>query len=433
MIYYIKEATEGQVVDFFDNLEVDGIGLDIADDEIVWHRYRHKYEKDYLTFVAQEAGTFKFSGSTSSNTLQYSLNDGETWTALAHDTNSPTVAAGGKILWKASGLTINPSNGVGKFVSSNRFEAEGNVMSLLYGDDFKGQTSLEGKVWAFACLFRASTGITTAENLILPATTLVYACYDGMFRGCTTLTTAPELPATVLDEYCYEGMFSGCTSLITPPELPATTLTRSCYMAMFVGCSSLTTAPELPATTLATYCYGNMFKGCTSLRIAPELPATTLDTYCYCYMFRDCTSLTIAPELPATALTNTCYQYMFAGCTGLATAPELPATTLAGSCYRNMFRGCTSLTTAPELPATTLANYCYEYMFSGCTSLNYIKCLTSSGMTATQCLSNWVSGVASTGTFVKSPSATTGSTDGDSQWLINSPNGIPEGWTVQDA
>ena len=111
------------------------------------------------------------------------------------------------------------------------------------------------------------------------------------------------------------------------------------------------------------------------------------------------------------------------GCTSLTTAPNLPATTLASYCYQNMFRSCQSLKTAPELPTTTLAKYCYENMFYGCTSLNYIKCLATN-ISATNCKKNWVNGVASTGTFVKA-SSMTGWTTGV--------NGIPSGWTVQNA
>ena len=60
-----------------------------------------------------------------------------------------------------------------------------------------------------------------------------------MFRGCTSLTTAPALPATTLTEYCYANMFYGCTSLTTAPTLPATTLANNCYATMFWGCTSL--------------------------------------------------------------------------------------------------------------------------------------------------------------------------------------------------
>ena len=89
-----------------------------------------------------------------------------------------------------------------------------------------------------------------------------------MFRGCTSLTTAPELPATTLVGGCYQSMFEGCSSLATAPSLPAITLASDCYRSMFYGCTSLTTAPALPATTLRQECYKSMFQGCTGLKIS---------------------------------------------------------------------------------------------------------------------------------------------------------------------
>ena len=170
-----------------------------------------------------------------------------------------------------------------------------------------------------------------------------------------------------------------------------------------------------------TYC----FTGCTGLTDASNLvlPATTLTSYCYYFMFRDCTGLTSAPSLPATTLAHGCYNTMFRGCRSLTQAPALPATTLAQGCYQYMFTGCTSLTTAPELPAETLADYCYFGMFQGCTNLNYIKCLATD-ISASSSRNNWVSGVASSGKFVKAASMT-GWTTGTS--------GIPNNWTVEDA
>ena len=119
-------------------------------------------------------------------------------------------------------------------------------------------------------------------------------CYSSMFRGCTSLTTAPALPATTLADYCYASMFYGCTSLTTAPALPATTLADYCYNFMFYGCKSLTTAPALPATTLASGCCFSMFQGCTSLTTAPALPATTLASGCYSYMFYGCRKIKLS-------------------------------------------------------------------------------------------------------------------------------------------
>ena len=125
--------------------------------------------------------------------------------------------------------------------------------------------------------------------------------------------------------------------------------------------------------------------------------------------------------LPATILSEDCYTSMFEHCTSLTTAPELPATTLAGYCYYSMFSDCTSLTTAPELPVTTLTEGCYGYMFYGCSNLNYIKAMFTTTPSNTY-TSNWVQGVAATGTFVKSTAAS---------WNVTGANGIPTGWTVQ--
>ena len=99
----------------------------------------------------------------------------------------------------------------------------------------------------------------------------------------------------------------------------------------------------------------------------------------------------------------------------------LPSKELCARCYESMFANCPRLTQAPELPATTLAPYCYRYMFNGCTNLNYIKMLATD-ISADGCLYKWVSGVASSGTFVKNKYAA---------WNITGNSGIPTGWTVK--
>ena len=131
------------------------------------------------------------------------------------------------------------------------------------------------------------------------------------------------------------------------------------------------------------------------------LPATTLAFGCYAAMFYGCTSLTSAPALPATTLVSSCYASMFRGCTGLTSAPALPAMTMTMNCYYCMFYGCTGLTSTPVLPATTLAEYCYKEMFKGCSNLNTVICLATNN-SATDCTTDWLDGVASTGTFYKS-------------------------------
>lgn len=243
----------------------------------------HDYSLDYLTFEALEPTTFSFS----TNNLQYSLDNGSTWATLTAGNSTPQLSIGDKILWKQTGLTPSslPSNyGIGTFSATGNFKVYGNIMSLYYGDNFIGQTSLYGKDYAFHGLFTGNTHLFDASNLILPTNTLAQGCYANMFIGCTSLITAPKiLPATTLTDNCYQQMFQNCTSLKTAPKLPATTLASQCYEAMFSYCSSLTTATVLPAMTLSDYCYFEMFQDCTSLNYIKCL-ATDISAY-YCTDF----------------------------------------------------------------------------------------------------------------------------------------------------
>ena len=413
---------------------------------------RPKPEGKYMTMTVLDgdAGTTiapTVTGSLPNLNLQYRINSNGDWTNFIVGTTADIqVVSGDWVQFKGvneSGISDSTQNYLNFAISGNSVALSGNVMSLIDGI---GNTKVIPCIGCFLNLFK-DTNIKTVTKDFLPATTLAEGCYDFMFWRCTSLTQAPELPATTLYNYCYDSMFYGCTALTTAPVLHATTLKQACYKSMFQGCTSLTTAPELPATTLESSCYQSMFQGCTSLTTAPKLPVTTISERCYESMFQGCTSLTTAPELPSTTLANLCYSNMFSGCTALTTAPALNATTLANSCYMFMFNGCTALTTAPALNATTLESSCYKSMFEGCTSLttapklpatklvtncytgmfrmcqnlNYVECYAKN-ISALSALKNWLSGVASSGTFVKR-SGVSYKTGAD---------GIPSGWTVEE-
>ena len=199
-----------------------------------------------------------------------------------------TIPANGKLYLKA---TTN-NWGFNKISANKNHNIGGNIMSLLYGDNFEGQTTFPTNSTTFTMAFMQDNKLINAESLVLPVTTLNPYCYQQMFGYCSSLTTAPALPATTLAQNCYSYMFSSCTSLIEAPTLPATTLANYCYNAMFSGCTALTTIPEtLPATTLTNGCYKQMFQNCSTLTTAPVLPATTLVSSCYYDMFEGCRSL----------------------------------------------------------------------------------------------------------------------------------------------
>ncbi len=149
-------------------------------------------------------------------------------------------------------------------------------------------------------------------------------------------------------------------------------------------------------------------------------PDNTLAPKCYMQMFRNCTSLTRAPQFRVEGTAYRCCYNMFRQCTNLTdiSGVELPAMTLSQDCYRELLRQCSKVKTAPTLPAKTLVTECYRQMFSN-SGVTTIICLATD-ISATSCLSEWMSGVPSKGTFYKAPGVD----------YPRDPNGIPSGWTV---
>lgn len=222
----------------------------------------HDYSKDYLTFRVLSNGTIGWNsiGSGSAKAIQYSKNNGVWATITASSTMSIPVVVGDVIRFKGTNTRYCEANkanyssfgstegGVGG--GTALFNVEGNIMSLVYGDNFDGQTTLTS-TYNFCQLFKC-THCVSAENLVLPTMTLT--------------------------QYCYRAMFSRCGDLIKVPALPATTLAKGCYWYMFEQSPSFTDAPELPAETLVTECYGHMFEACTSLNYIKCMAVTGFST-----------------------------------------------------------------------------------------------------------------------------------------------------------
>ena len=262
----------------------------------------HDYSRDYLTLEAVGNTSFWFIARDDVNhsrTIYFSVDDGQTWTQTTSTSSATpfvTINAGEHILLKGNNMTYADYNSSTTSYDENMFSttsgqfiAYGNIMSLVYGDNFIGQNTLTGD-HNFSMLF-STNNFMNAENLILPATTLTPYCYSGMFNGAVGLSNAPKLPATTLAPYCYSLMFSHCTyNLITAPELPATTLAEGCYSGMFDTCQYLTTAPELPATTLVDWCYNSMFISCKSLNNIKMLATDVSANRCLNYWVYDVSS-----------------------------------------------------------------------------------------------------------------------------------------------
>ena len=178
--------------------------------------------KNYMRFVAIEDSQINLTslnintGETDTSLDLKHSKDGITWTQ--YDFNPIPLAVGETLYLKGNNengftdmilgrlCTFGDLSllGIPSTPSTGKFECHGNIMSLLFGDDFEDKTTIPNEF-----------------------------CFYFQFCCCDGLLTAPELPATTLADACYTYMFDGCTSLTTAPELPATTLVQSCYMEMF--------------------------------------------------------------------------------------------------------------------------------------------------------------------------------------------------------
>lgn len=303
--------------------------------------------------------------------------------------------------------------------------ASGNTSSLLSeSENIFSIMKIYDKVGTniFRSLFASCTNLRTAPEL--PVENTRQHCYASMFMGCTSLINMPTLYATEMVTGAYQFMFSGCTSLKNIQPLIATKLNNTCYRGMFYGCTSLTIIPELPATILAMQCYESMFNDCVSLTSVPGFKFITAAESCCASMFNNCVAIDIVNQndefiLKPTKLYNKSYYKMFAGCKKLSKAPEICAIELGDNCCASMFNGCESLIQAPTLPAIKLALGCYTAMFAGCIKLNHIECLSEVDCTSGDYTTYWLRGVAKSGVF---------RCKNKNHWLINSDNGIPNGW-----
>lgn len=235
----------------------------------------HNYSLDYFTIESlEDNNTIKIGKNKSPNnlSLSYSTNDGETWTSLTISSaqDITTINTGDKIIFKGVNNSIaNAWDSYYRFNSSKNFKVYGNAMSLLFGDNFTSNSEFtSGTTFNLCGLFYGTTTLTDASNLILPATTCTLSCYNGTFRGCTSLTVAPQLPAIYSAQDCYSSMFEGCINLEEAPAINLTNMSQASCKRMFcmnrnskITTPKMTKSPILHVATPASNCYEEMFKG----------------------------------------------------------------------------------------------------------------------------------------------------------------------------
>lgn len=141
--------------------------------------------------------------------IEYSIN-GDSWVTIPSSLSGTTidVNAGDVVSFRGVNSTIYGSTFSG---TTAQFNAKGNALSIVDKYHFNELTEVPER--ALCNLFRRCNTLIHTSGLTLPATTLSFACYQGMFIYCSNMVDSPVLPALTLAPYCYQGIFLGCTNL----------------------------------------------------------------------------------------------------------------------------------------------------------------------------------------------------------------------------
>lgn len=305
------------------------------------------------------------------------------------------ILSSGVICWKSKSLpkTIEYRINGGNWTSLTS-TASGATFSVSVGDtvEFRGNNEGYATSQSAYSYFNGTTARFIAKGNIMSlinsedfenSTSLVGWAFSCLFYGCSTLVDAYQLllPATE---------FTTSSTMTTA---------QAAYRMMFQDCSNLERGPmELPVLTLKGASYEMMFYGCSKLIQAPEIKATFVGGYSLGHMFYHCSSLLAPPPYIIADNNNQGYG------------------------MKCMFQGCTSLTYSPYIDIQNPGIQFFNQTFNGCSSLKKITCVITK-LNASDEFHSWVSGVPSTGEFIKHPSA---------NWSRGN-NGIPTGWTVTDA
>ena len=142
MVYLKLFNTDAERTAYTENIEY----VSFTEDINKVHIHYYDYAADYLTLVIKSAGTIQYSANTRydgsyDNSLSYSQNDAD-WTSKQNNFTIQ-VAVGDIVKFKGNGgLTYSSMGytgpmGIGRFSGSTAsFDVEGNITSLIFGDNF---------------------------------------------------------------------------------------------------------------------------------------------------------------------------------------------------------------------------------------------------------------------------------------------------------
>ena len=243
------------------------------------------------------AGTNTLSMEANANkTIQYSTDNGATWTTMTVGANTITMTQGARVYFQGD---LGSDFVMPKFTCTNDWAMIGEVAALHNYN----WTSTSGGIENY---WRNNTTLKEAD---LDFSTLVTfgGRSNSVFQGSGVTRVSMDF-RSLTSANRFEGMCNGCANL-TYYHLNISSYTNINTNGVFAGqtnggCNSLTTIEIdfAPNTFIGDWCFSGAFCECPNLVNAPDMRNITgVDMGSTYYLFRNCSSLNkvIAPSVPS--------------------------------------------------------------------------------------------------------------------------------------
>lgn len=194
----------------------------------------------HLDFTAEEANStvaLTKTGTPADVSLEYSIDDGSTWSDFIAGTTTVTLSnIGDKMMLRAK--NVNPvfgssSSAYHKFTGTGQLSVSGNIMGIISSEATSGHVAYSIN-HGLRNLFQGMTALVDASGLEIPFTSIAgTASFARMFENCTNLTKGPKIEwSAITNNYTMDYYFSGCSSL---QEITFTSYEGNCSWTSWVN------------------------------------------------------------------------------------------------------------------------------------------------------------------------------------------------------
>ena len=197
---------------------------------------------------------------------------------------------------------------------------------------------------------------------------------DGMFSGCSGLTSLDVSHFDTQNVTDMGGMFSRCSGLTSLDVSHFDTQKVTDMSSMFYSCSGLTSLDVSHFDTQKVTDMHEMFWGCSGLTSLDVKNFNTQNVLGMERMFSGCSGLTSLDVSHFNTRKVTTMHEMFSGCSGLTSLDVSHFNTRNVTTMYEMFKGCGALTSLDVVHFYTHKVTDMSEMFSGCSALTTIHC-----------------------------------------------------------